>query len=77
MAVADGALYLLPGSYARPLRRVVGVTIDVGRLDVATARLDSARVPFRRLTARGGRQSLLVGPDDAHGIWLELRAEPS
>ena len=76
VAVADGAVYLLPGPYARPLRRVVGVTIDVSRLDIAAARLESARVPVRRLTARGRRQSLVVEPDHAHGIWLELRAEP-
>ena len=75
VAVADGAVYLLPGPDARPLRRVVGVTIDVGRLDIAAARLESARVPYRQLTARGGRQSLVIDPDDAHGIWLELREE--
>ena len=47
VAVADGSVYLLPGSDARPLRRVVGVTIEVRDLAKAAARLEAVGVPFR------------------------------
>ena len=57
VAVADGAVYLLPGSYARPLRRVVGVTIATRDLGKAAARLEAAGVPFRTLVTQSGRQS--------------------
>ena len=71
--LADGALYLLPARHARLSRRVVGVTLDVRDLATAVTRLESAAVPFRRLAAATGRRSVVVNPDNAHGIWLELR----
>ena len=73
--LSDGAVYLLPARYALPLRRVVGVTLDVRRVDEAATRLQSAHVPFRTLAAPAGVPSLIVDPDDAHGIWLELREQ--
>jgi hypothetical protein len=72
--LADGAVYLLPGRHGRPSRRVVGVTLAARDLGKAAARLEAAGVPFRTLVTRSGRQSLLVDPADAFGIWLELRA---
>ena len=65
----------LTARYARLSRRVVGVTLDVRDLDTAVTRLESAAVAFRRLAAAMGRRSVVVNPDDAHGIWLELREQ--
>ena len=72
----EGSLYLAPGStQSVPGRRIVGVTVRVADLDAASDALARAGLATPvRAHVRG--RSLLVAPDAAFGLWLEL-LEPS
>ena len=72
----EGSLYLVPGSAQNASgRRIVGVTVRVADLDAASdaLRRGGLATPIR-VHERG--RSLLVAPDTAYGLWLEL-LEPS
>ena len=75
-------LYVIPGdgdevAVSRALdrpesRSVVGVTVLVGSLAAAKRVLAANRIPFSQ-PRDCGHESLWIAPEQAHGLWLELR----
>lgn len=74
---AEGDVLLLPAEHARvPGRRIVGATLavrDLGVVETVLARAGRP-VPHRVTTPDGS--SLLLPPDETHGLWLEFRERP-
>jgi hypothetical protein len=72
LALPEGeGVFLLATAQLAPGRPIVAATVAVRSLEAAAAVLHGARVRYHRL-ASCTRDSLWVGPADAHGLWLEL-----
>jgi catechol 2,3-dioxygenase-like lactoylglutathione lyase family enzyme len=73
----EGDVVLLPrGRQVVPGRPIVGATLRVRRLDTVEAVLARSGLPVPRRVRTPKGESLLLRPQDTHGLWLELREAP-
>jgi hypothetical protein len=75
-SLAEGQIVFLPETAQSVSgRSIVGATVKVKSLETARTILDAKRIRYNRI-AGCARESLWIGPAEAHGMWLEFRQPP-